>query len=200
MRTIASAKVTRFPPKQFASSAPTDAPTAVATIRSIESVSVAPSVDCITTRVAIAAQYASGICTSRATMTDTVAATAVRIACAIEGRFFSSQAQSFIRASSLQRTCFGKIDKSTKQHSHIFLPFEIDVSMSRLFAPRKHKNAAFRLPPIAEGEAEFRRRRISPVNFGQRLLMVFPELFAVRNEAPIELEGPTFAKGAQRNA
>src|SRR5438309_11896134 len=82
----------------------------------------------------------------------------------------------------------------------IFLPFEIDVSMSRLFAPRKHKNAAFRLPPIAEGEAEFRRRRISPVNFGQRLLIVFPELFAVRNEAPIELEGPTFAKGAQRNA
>ena len=42
--------------EKFASSAPTDAPTAVATIRSIESVSVAPSVDCMTTKVAIAAQ------------------------------------------------------------------------------------------------------------------------------------------------
>ena len=30
-----------------------------------ESVSVAPSVDCITTNVAIAAQYGSGICTNR---------------------------------------------------------------------------------------------------------------------------------------
>jgi hypothetical protein len=40
------------------------------------------------TKVAIAAQYASGICTSRAIITDTVAATAVRVACATEGRFF----------------------------------------------------------------------------------------------------------------
>ena len=31
-------------------------------------------------------------------MTDAVAATAVRIACPIEGRFFLSQAQSFMRA------------------------------------------------------------------------------------------------------
>jgi hypothetical protein len=46
----------------------------------------------MTTKVAIAAQYASGICTSRAMMTDTVAATAARMACVIEGRFFSSQA------------------------------------------------------------------------------------------------------------
>ncbi len=36
------------------------------------------------TKVAIAAQYASDICTSRAIITDTVAATAVRVACAIE--------------------------------------------------------------------------------------------------------------------
>ena len=49
-----------------------------------ESVSVAPRVDCMTTKVAIAAQYASDICTSRAIITDTVAATAVRVACAIE--------------------------------------------------------------------------------------------------------------------
>ena len=61
-----------------------------------ESVSVAPSVDCMTTNVAIAAQYASGICTSRAIMTDAVAATAVRMACVIEGRSFLSQAQNFI--------------------------------------------------------------------------------------------------------
>jgi hypothetical protein len=56
MKTIANAKATRFAPKKFASSAPTEAPTAVAMIRSTESVSVAPRVDCITTNVAIAAQ------------------------------------------------------------------------------------------------------------------------------------------------
>src|SRR5437868_11680589 len=53
-----------------------------------DSVSVAPRVDCMTTKVAIAAQYASGICTSRAIITDTVAATAVRVACAIEEVLF----------------------------------------------------------------------------------------------------------------
>ena len=74
-----------------------------------DSVSVAPRVDCMTTKVAIAAQYASGICTSRAIMTDTVAATAVRIACAIEGRFFLSQAQSFIEESSSLPVRIGKI-------------------------------------------------------------------------------------------
>lgn len=42
--------------EKFASSAPTDAPTAAATIRWSESVSVAPRVDCMTTKVAIAAQ------------------------------------------------------------------------------------------------------------------------------------------------
>ena len=60
-----------------------------------ESGSVAPAVDCMTTKVAIAAEYASGICTSRAIITDTVAATAVRVACAIEERF-SSQSHNFI--------------------------------------------------------------------------------------------------------
>jgi NAD(P)-dependent dehydrogenase (short-subunit alcohol dehydrogenase family) len=65
---------------------------------------------CMTTKVAIAAQYASGISTSRAIMTDTVAATAVRTACVLEGRFFSSQADNFMRTRSLQQTCFGKID------------------------------------------------------------------------------------------
>src|SRR5438874_12820331 len=80
----------------------------------------------------------------------------------------------------------------------IFLPFEIDVSMSRLFAPREHKNAAFCLPPVAEGEAESRSRRISPVNFSQRLLIVFADLFAVLKEAHIELEVPSFTKRTQR--
>ena len=42
-------------------------------------------------------------------MTDTVAATAVRTAYLIEGRFFSSQARNFMRTRSLQRTRFGKI-------------------------------------------------------------------------------------------
>src|SRR5262245_41960643 len=82
--------------KQLASSAPTDAPIA-AMMRSMESVSVAPRLDCITTRVAIAAQYASGICTSHATTIDTVAAAAVRMECAIDGRFSFCQLQSFIR-------------------------------------------------------------------------------------------------------
>jgi len=54
-------------------------------------------VDCITTKGAIAAHYASGIFTIRAITTDAVAATAVRIACVIEGRFFSSQAHSFMQ-------------------------------------------------------------------------------------------------------
>src|SRR5438552_8409143 len=109
MRMIAIANAIRFGPRKFASSAPTEAPTAVATIRSSESVSVAPSVDCITTKVAIAAQYASGICTSPAIRTDTVAATAVRIACVIEGRFFSSQAHSFMDESSSPPVRIGKI-------------------------------------------------------------------------------------------
>jgi len=74
-----------------------------------ESVSVAPRVDCRTTKVAIAAQYASGICTSRAMMTDTVAATAARMACVIEGRFFLSQAHNFISESSSPPVRIGKI-------------------------------------------------------------------------------------------
>jgi hypothetical protein len=81
----------------------------VATIRSIDSANVAPRVDCITTKVAIAAQYASGIFTSRAVMTDAVAAIAVRIACVIEGRFFSSQAVVSGKKSSSLPVCLGKV-------------------------------------------------------------------------------------------
>src|SRR5947208_16981754 len=97
MRTIATANATRVAPRKFASSAPTDAPTAVATIRSIDSVNVAPRVDCITTKVAIAAQYASGIFTSRAITTDAVAATGMRIACVDKRTLLSCPAHSFIK-------------------------------------------------------------------------------------------------------
>lgn len=53
---IAAANAIKFEPKKFASIAPTDAPTAVAITRSIDKVYVAPSVDYMTTKVAIAAQ------------------------------------------------------------------------------------------------------------------------------------------------
>src|SRR3954462_4673295 len=65
-------------------------------MRWLESVNVAPRLDCITTSVAIAAQYASGIWTRRATITDAVAARAVRTECPIEGRFSFCQLQSFM--------------------------------------------------------------------------------------------------------
>jgi hypothetical protein len=42
-------------------------------------------------------------------MTDTVAATAARMACVIEGRFFLSQAQNFISESSSLPARIGKI-------------------------------------------------------------------------------------------
>ena len=74
-----------------------------------ESVSVAPRVDCRTTKVAIAAQYASGICMNRAMMTDAVAATAARMACVIEGRLFLSSAQNFIKESSSLGVWIGKV-------------------------------------------------------------------------------------------
>jgi len=67
-------------------------------MRSTDNVTVAPKVDCITRSVAIAAQYASGIPMSRATHTETVAASAVRMECIAEGRFSFSQLQSFIGA------------------------------------------------------------------------------------------------------
>src|SRR5438270_1620737 len=38
------------------------------------------------------------------------------------------------------------------------------------------------------------------INFGERLLVVFSKLFAVRNKAPVKFEIPVFVKGAQRNA
>jgi hypothetical protein len=46
--------------------------------------------------VAIPAQQASGIYMSHAMMTEAVAATDVRIACVIQGRFFSSHGHSFM--------------------------------------------------------------------------------------------------------
>src|SRR6476661_1134651 len=76
--------------------APNNAPSALATIRWIAKGSVELSGDCITTIVAMTAQYASGIRTSRASNTASVAAIVVRIACAIDGRFSFFALQSFI--------------------------------------------------------------------------------------------------------
>jgi hypothetical protein len=98
-----------------------------------DSVSVAPRVDCMTTKVAIAAQYASGICTSRAMMTDTVTATAVRMACAIQGRFFLSPAQNFISQSSSSPVRIGKI--TSDQHG-LQLEFCKQTSTPKAFASR----------------------------------------------------------------
>src|SRR5262249_20117936 len=54
----------------------------------------------MTTSVAMTAQYASGIPTSRASNTESVAAAAVRTACHTDGRFSFFQLQSFITQSS----------------------------------------------------------------------------------------------------
>src|SRR4030095_17117523 len=66
-------------------------------MRSTEIKRVAPSVDCMTTSVAIAAQYASGKPKRRATAKEIVAAMAVRIECMTDGRFSGSHFQSFTR-------------------------------------------------------------------------------------------------------
>src|SRR5437660_12412862 len=70
----------------------------------------------MTIKVAIAAQYASGICMSLAMMTDTVTATAVRMACVIEGRFFLSPTQNFISQSSSPPAPIGKITIDGMEH------------------------------------------------------------------------------------
>jgi len=75
---------------------PTDAPNALATIRSIANGTVSPRADCMTTTVAIAAQYASGNPTSRPSNIEIVAATVVRKACDSDGRFSLFQLQSFM--------------------------------------------------------------------------------------------------------
>ncbi len=100
-----------------------------------ESVSVAPRVDCMTTKVAIAAQYASDICTSRGIMTDKVAATAVRVACAIQGRFFLSQAHNLMNESSSLPVCVGKVTIFYLQRgSGDHLPSGIPKSHARVVA------------------------------------------------------------------
>ena len=72
------------------------------------------------------------------------------------------------------------------------------VTLVSLLPPSEDEDAALSLPPVAEGETEF-RRRIFIVDRGQFLLVIFPEFFAVRNEAPIEIQSPAFVKRAQRN-
>ncbi|MGC2713406.1 MAG: hypothetical protein WA366_08505, partial [Pseudolabrys sp.] len=61
-----------------------------------------PTGDCITTTVAIAAQYASGNPISRPSNIEIVAATAVRKAWDSDGRFSLFQVQSFIAANHLR--------------------------------------------------------------------------------------------------
>lgn len=75
-------------PKYVAAIAPTAAPNAVPTNRSHETVSAAPSDDCVITKVVIAAQYASGSRSKRATRTETIAAAAVRAECTRIGLVF----------------------------------------------------------------------------------------------------------------
>src|SRR5215831_20229370 len=93
---IVNANATKFAPKHADSTVPSNAPNALATIRWTARGTVELSGDCMTTSVAMTAQYASGNPTSRASNTESVAATAVRTACATDGRFSSFQVQSFM--------------------------------------------------------------------------------------------------------
>src|SRR5262245_10700322 len=106
---IVSANTTRFAPKQADSIAPSNAPNALATIRWIARGTVELIGDCMTTRVAITAQYSSGNLISRASNTESVAAAAVRTACHTDGRFSSFQVQSFIEQSSPALCGCGKL-------------------------------------------------------------------------------------------
>src|SRR5438270_4115930 len=90
--------------------------------------------------------------------------------------------------------------KSSSQNRDRRQSSKVAVLNSQLSASCKHENAALGLPPIAEGETEFGRRRISVVNLGQRLLVKLSEFFTVRNKAPVEFERPVFSKRTQRNA
>ncbi len=101
-RSIASANTKRFAPKKVDSIAPIAAPSALATIRSIANGTVVPRGDCMTTTVAIAAQYASGNPPSRPSNIEIVAASAVRKACDSDGRFSRFQVQSFMAANHLR--------------------------------------------------------------------------------------------------
>ena len=81
-------------------------------------------------------QYASGICMSRAMMTDTVTATAVRIACVIEGRFFLSSAQNFISQSSSPPVRISKITIDRMEHG-LQWEFWKQTSTPKAFASRR---------------------------------------------------------------
>src|SRR5439155_18672524 len=101
---------------------------------------------CMTTNVAIAAQYASGICTRRAIMTDTVAATAARTACVIEGRSFLSQAQNFISESSSLPVRIGKITIDRMEHG-LQLEFCKQTSTPKAFARKRSTFNSVRMFP-----------------------------------------------------
>src|SRR6266404_5754252 len=69
-----------------------------------------------------------------------------------------------------------------------------------LFPPGEYGKAAVNLPPVAESKTERGRRRISLVDRSYLLLIIFPKLFAVRNETTVELQTPVLIKSAQRNS
>src|SRR5215475_15511048 len=99
---IVNANATKFGPKHADSIAPSDAPNALATIRCTAKGTVELSGDCMTTSVAMTAQYASCVLSSRASNTESVAAIVVRTACHTDGRFSCFQVQSFIPANHLR--------------------------------------------------------------------------------------------------
>src|SRR4029077_14471810 len=80
-----------------------------------------PRGDCMTTTVAIAAQYASGNPTNRPSNIEIVAATVVRKACDSDGRFSRFQVKSFMEESSSLAARISKItiDASTQRSPHL---------------------------------------------------------------------------------
>ena len=103
--------------------------------------------DCMTTTVAMTAQYASGILTSRASNTESVAATAVLMACATDGRFSFFQVQSFIPANPL---------RDPLMLARLLLP-----TMSRAARDSRRAYVAFGKPNADCGATSARSRRLS---------------------------------------
>jgi hypothetical protein len=103
---MATPNAIKFEPKKVDSIAASNAPSAVATIRSRASGTVELSGDYITTIVAIADQYGSDVLSRRANTIESVAATAMRNACGSDGRFSFFGVQSFIACNHLRTQMF----------------------------------------------------------------------------------------------
>ena len=63
-----------------------------------------------------------------------------------------------------------------------------------------HKEAAIRLPVVAEGESEFGRRRVPGINRGEVGLMIFFEHLCVRHISSIAIDFPVFWERTERDA